>query len=43
MITGAASVAILVKLLPYIITVKIAGGIVDIAVHAVKHKIGRIR
>lgn len=39
MITGSV-LPLLIKMIPYVITMKIVGGIVDVSVHYAKCKIG---
>lgn len=36
---GLTTVAFLMKMIPYVIGIRVIGGIVDISVHAVKTKI----
>ncbi|MBW3113471.1 hypothetical protein KYJ26_16580 [Bacillus sp. MCCB 382] len=40
MLTGAATTALMLKALPYIVGMKVVGGIIDIGIHAVKCRIG---
>jgi hypothetical protein len=40
-LTATAMTAMIMKMLPYMIAVKVAGGIVDITVHAIKQKISK--
>jgi hypothetical protein len=40
-LTGTAFIAVFVKMFPYMVAAKVIGGAVDIAVHAVKHKISK--
>lgn len=43
MLTGVTTYAFLIKALPYVIGLKVVGGVFDIGIHAVKCKIGKIR
>lgn len=42
MLTGSGAIALIMKMIPYMITMKVVGGIVDVSVHAIKCKIGKI-
>lgn len=42
MLTGASTTALIVKMFPYIIAIKVVGGLVDIGVHTIKCKIGGV-
>lgn len=41
MFEGAAVYALIIKVLPYVITLKVVGGVIDIGTHAIKKKIDR--
>jgi hypothetical protein len=40
MLEGIAVSALLMKMIPYVIVIKVVGGVVDISTHYVKKKIG---
>lgn len=40
---SSATIALLVKMVPYVIGMRVIGGVVDIGVHAAKVKIGKVK
>lgn len=43
MLEGTAAYALFIKMLPYVLGMRIVSGMVDICVHAIKCKIGGVR
>lgn len=39
MVTGSAAVALMIQMVPYVIAMKLVGGIIDLTVHYLKGRI----
>jgi hypothetical protein len=42
MLTSATAYALIIKMAPYVIAMKVMSGVIDVGVHAVKRKIGKV-